>query len=346
MRCDTWVLAVALLACCPASGLASTANTWSKVVLSGDVPGAVCEHGVAEWDGILYVLADVLTQIDPSTGVCTRLDASAGVTGIAPPTMSMDCEDYSDKDGGQENDGFTALNGVLYYYGRGTYDIETQTYSIGNDPNPYAYTIAERSWKKLEAANTENAITDSFGTTKNDGLGFSAGAGGLQKTYGYSAGTDAAFFDIETKTWSTLPDAPLPERQDHSQAVLGSTMYVFGGYGATGPTDGVPHYLNDLHALPMGDRGSAAQWTTVAAQGDVPAARQGGSLVAVNGQQLVMVGGRSCRAVTITVLMPYSEVSETGVGCVHAWTRTVATCADAQRLSLSLSPPQQTQRLL
>jgi len=337
MRCDTWVLAVALLACCPASGLASTANTWSKVVLSGDVPGAVCEHGVAEWDGILYVLADVLTQIDPSTGVCTRLDASAGVTGIAPPTMSVWCgvEGY----GGHEDDGFTALNGVLYYYGLGAFDIETKTWSgkKRNDPNPYAYTIAERSWKKLEAAGT---------ATKYSGLGFSAGAGGLQKTYGYNAGTDAAFFDIETKTWSTLPDAPLPARQDHSQAVLDSTMYVFGGYGDTGPTDGVPHYLNDLHALPMGDRGSAAQWTTVAAQGDVPAARQGGSLVAVNGQQLVMVGGRSCRSVQIIVGMPYSEVSETGVGCVHAWTRTVATCADAQRLSLSLSPPQQTQRLL
>lgn len=54
---------------------------------------------------------------------------------------------------------------------------------------------------------------------------------GLQKTYGYHGCKLADLFDIGTQTWSTLPDAPLPGRGLHSQVVLNSTVYVFGGYG-------------------------------------------------------------------------------------------------------------------
>ena len=106
------LLAGALLAHRAAVGHAGTPNAWSTVALSGDVPGRLWGHGTAEAGGLVYVFGGVsssdgynnrLTEIDPATGVCTRLDAGAGVTGAPPSARGLM--------------GFAALDGVLWVFG-------------------------------------------------------------------------------------------------------------------------------------------------------------------------------------------------------------------------------------
>ena len=51
---------------------------------------------------------------------------------------------------------------------------------------------------------------------------------------GYTS--DGAAYDLSTKTWLRLPDAPQRTGRDrHSMAAIGSTFYIDGGYPATGP---------------------------------------------------------------------------------------------------------------
>ena len=271
------LLASVLLAHCAAVGHAGTPNAWSTVALSGDVPGRLGGHGTAEAGGLVYVFGghrsgdsgsyyynNRLTEIDPATGVCTRLDAGAGVTG-APPSA-------------REDMGFAALDGVLWVFG-------------GDDGSSrlrdlHAYTIAARAWRQLDAA----AGVSGTPPSARSSMGFSAGAGGLLVTYGSCCPRDAHFFDVAAQAWRALPAPPergglvqASSRFGHGQAVLNGTAFVFGGYYVGG-------YRNDLLTLKLGD--AAAQWAAVAAQGDVPAGRAYGALAAV-GQQLLLYGGYS-----------------------------------------------------
>lgn len=53
---------------------------------------------------------------------------------------------------------------------------------------------------------------------------------------GMGFASDGAAYDLSTKTWLRLPDAPLRTGRDrHSMAAIGSTFYIDGGYPATGP---------------------------------------------------------------------------------------------------------------
>ena len=181
------LLVFALLAHCAAVGHAGTPNAWSTVALSGDVPGRLYAHGTAEAGGVVYVFGGFyynnrLTQIDPATGVCTRLDAGAGVTG-APPSARWGM-------------GFAALDGVLWVFGG--YDGSSRLRDL------HAYTIAARAWRQLDAAAGVSGTPPSART----GMGFSAGAGGLLVTYGYPYTRDAHFFDVAAQAWRALPAPP------------------------------------------------------------------------------------------------------------------------------------------
>ena len=261
---------------------AGTPNSWS---LSGAWPGALRSHGTAEAGGLVYVFAGYrlinnakdynnhLTEIDPATGVCTRLDAGAGVTGAPPSARS--------------SMGFAALDGVLWVFGgnAGVWDFGGWDGS-SRLRDLHAYTIAARAWRQLDAA----AGVSGTPPSARFWMGFSAGAGGLLVTYGYLWVRDAHFFDVAAQAWRALPAPPAEGglvqasyRYGHGQAVLNGTAFVFGGYGDY-------DYHNDLLTLKLGD--AAAQWAAVAAQGDVPAGRRSGALAAV-GQQLLLYGGSS-----------------------------------------------------
>ena len=273
------LLAGVLIAHCTAVGRAGTPNAWSAVDLSGDVPGRLRGHGTAEAGGLLYVFGgnsnDIgrnnrLTEIDPATGVCTRLDAGAGVTG-APPAA-------------REDFGFAALDGVLWVFGGYVGDRHAEA-RRSNDL--YAYTIAVRAWRQLDAA-----AGDTGAPPARSRMGFSAGAGGLLVTFGFPNARDAHFFDVASQVWRALPAPPAPDRQAHAQAVLNGSIFVFGGMGEGAGTAGGTR--NDLLALKLGD--AAAQWTVVAVQGDVPTNRSGSVLVSF-GQQLLLYGGYSSDSV-------------------------------------------------
>ena len=210
------LLAGALLAHCAAVGHAGTPNAWSTVALSGDVPGELYRHGTAEAGGLVYVFGgwrsgdgvenNRLTEIDPATGVCTRLDAGAGVTG-APPSA----RGYM---------GFAALDGVLWVFGG--WDGSSRLRDL------HAYTIAARAWRQLDAA----AGVSGTPPSARSRMGFSAGAGGLLVTYGCCWPRDAHFFDVAAQAWRALPAPPAEGglvqasyRGGHGQAVLN------GGFG-------------------------------------------------------------------------------------------------------------------
>ena len=219
------LLASVLLAHCAAVSHAGTPNAWSTVALSGDVPGELRDHGTAEAGGLLYVFGgwsssngynNHLTEIDTATGVCTRLDAGAGVTG-APPVKRC-CM------------GFAALDGVLWVFGG--YDAWG-----GRRSELFAYTIAARAWRQLDAA----AGVSGTPPSARSSMGFSAGAGGLLVTYGLASVApyvprDAHFFDVATEKWRELAAPPeegaqgglvqTSDRQVHSQAILDGTAFV------------------------------------------------------------------------------------------------------------------------
>ena len=267
------LLAVALLACCLAVGHAGVPNSWSEVALSGACPGALSGHGTAEAGGLLYLLegggygASVrLTRVDLTNGVCTRLDASAGVTGTPPQKRS--------------GIGFAALDGILYVFGG---------MGMGNKRKNelHAYTIASRVWRQLDAAAN---VTGSPPSARRF-MGFSAGAVGLLVTFGdtyrwQDGPRSAHFFNVSALAWVTLPEPPAPTifgRRGPGQAILNGRAYVFGGRYSN-------DYYNDIFSLKLGD--PAAQWAVIPAQGDVPAGRHLGALVPV-GQQLLLFGGSS-----------------------------------------------------
>lgn len=78
------------------------------------------------------------------------------------------------------------------------------------------------------------------------------------------------------------PDVPAP-RGGHSATVVGTQMYVFGGYGGSGYAR---RDFNDVHALDL----DTWEWRPVECTGIVPEARSGHQSVAVN-EFIYVIGG-------------------------------------------------------
>jgi hypothetical protein len=131
------VLRVGVLLFCTA-GASAAPNTWSQISLSGQVPGPSYNHGLAADGTMLYLFggdrgclgymcfggSNEMTQIDTASGVCTRLDAGANVTGIPPNPRN--------------GHGFAAWEGVLYVFGGTAKDMSSSVHS-------YVYTLGAMS---------------------------------------------------------------------------------------------------------------------------------------------------------------------------------------------------------
>jgi hypothetical protein len=118
-------------------------------------------------------------------------------------------------------------------------------------------------------------------------------AGIIGQTYLYAGGSDGTTAVADTYVshavpvgnidrWATGPTMPEP-RRDAASIVVGNTMYVLGGYDATGkPT-------STVYSLTVANDGTLGEWKTEDALA-VPEARAGLSVAAVS-DGLVIMGG-------------------------------------------------------
>ena len=206
----TWALTVGVLALCTTS-VSAASNVWSQISLSGDVPGSSYMHGLAADGTRLFLFgghrgctgyncfggSNELTQIDTESGVCTRLDAGANVTGIPPnPRNGM---------------GFAAWDGVLYVFGGTAKDMSSSVHSyVSNEL--HSYHIGEKAWLKLDRSANVTGVEPGARRL----MGFAANSASLWVTFGRGnwhacSGCpdsnmigDAFRFEIGTRRWSAL----------------------------------------------------------------------------------------------------------------------------------------------
>lgn len=93
---------------------------------------------------------------------------------------------------------------------------------------------------------------------------------------------DAAYFDIKTKTWHSLPSLP-NGRSSHDAVVVGQTLYVVGGWLLEGSSPGNWH--ETMLALDLSQENP--EWKEIR---DVPFQRRA-LTVAARGNQLFVIGG-------------------------------------------------------
>lgn len=93
---------------------------------------------------------------------------------------------------------------------------------------------------------------------------------------------EAACFDVEKRVWSALPELPAG-RSSHENALIGSTVYVAGGWTLDGAARSGT-FASDVLALDLSSK--APQWKSIAA----PFQRRAVG-VAAAGKKLVVVGG-------------------------------------------------------
>ena len=141
----------------------------------------------------------------------------------------------------------------------------------------------------------------------------------LGTTYLYAGGTDGSapvkdvYFSQAVGTgnldkWRPAPASPRP-RADAASAVIGSTVFVIGGYGP----DGKP--TSTVYSLTRGQDGTLpAEWTVVDAAA-LPEPRAGAVAVAVS-DGLVLVGGTDGTAAKNTVWKTKTDTD----GAPGAWT--------------------------
>jgi len=250
-------------------------NSWTDIMLSGElsiVSNNRYVHCIAASRGLLYMLRTessytALLSIDPASSVCTRLNAAAGVTRGTPFA----------KYGGS---GVDAWDGKLYVFG-GVVGVIDGIVIYSNDL--HEFNPATRAGQQLDSA---AGVTGSAPSVRYD-VGIAASNCSLFVTFGYGNPAwpeDTFRFEISTKTWSELPSLNCYGLQEHGHTVLCDTSYVFGGQRAGGPE-------NTLFALQVSD--PAAQWTTVAVQGDGLVGRERPALVTVSAK-LVLFGGTAC----------------------------------------------------
>jgi N-acetylneuraminic acid mutarotase len=111
-------------------------------------------------------------------------------------------------------------------------------------------------------------------------------------------------FDTETMTWSPLPDMP-SGRSSHDTAIIGDTLFVFGGWNLDANNDSSDWY-SDIWMLDLANPESG--WTSK----DVPFERRALASVAIDGKIIVIGGMTSERGPTDKVVL-YDPASDTWV---------------------------------
>jgi hypothetical protein len=112
-------------------------------------------------------------------------------------------------------------------------------------------------------------------------------------THGHSSGTNSMFdcYDPETKTWSTLPDAP--HIRDHCfGAVVKDKLYIVGGRNTSyrDPENKIPFFAKTMLDVDVFDF-ATGKWSTLPSR--LPKGSGGGALVNLNNVLYYMGGERA-----------------------------------------------------
>jgi len=126
-------------------------------------------------------------------------------------------------------------------------------------------------------------------------------------------------FDTETMTWSPLPDMP-SGRSSHDTAVVGDTLYVFGGWNLDADNDSRDWYSN-IWMLDLANPESG--WTSR----EVPFERRALASVAIDGKILVIGGMTSERGPTDKVVL-YDPATDSWVDAPKFPTQAFGVAAD------------------
>ncbi len=113
---------------------------------------------------------------------------------------------------------------------------------------------------------------------------------------------DAGCFDVDKKEWSALPDMPVA-RSSHENAVIGSTVYVAGGWTLDGNARSGT-FVSDVLALDLASKQPA--WKAL----EAPFKRRAVG-VAAAGKKLVVVGGITAENAPSSAVDVYDTVKGT-----------------------------------
>jgi hypothetical protein len=94
---------------------------------------------------------------------------------------------------------------------------------------------------------------------------------------------DGAIYDLETREWQVIPEAPGGARCGAAVVVSAQTLYVFGGYDSEGPP--MP---DDLHDDGVAYDVESGEWSEITA---APVDPRWGAVAAWTGSELVVWGG-------------------------------------------------------
>ncbi len=283
-------------------------GTWTEVSASGSLPAARAGEAVGAIGDVVYVFGGWNVgsgypdtdswSFDTGTNTWAQLSPS----GIHPPSQSYghpwNCSitvgsvayfflqnyivSYDSSSGGDGSWGPTPPATI----GSTAATIGTVTYVFGGslstyDNQLYAYDNSQSAWSLLSPSGTAPAgrIGHSAAATSDKMYVFGGrdGSGTYHDLYSYdpSNGSSGA--------WTQLsPSGPAPSaRSGHTAVMIGSTMYVFGGWDGTTS-------LNDLYAYDT----VGNTWTnlTSSVTGSAPSVRNDHTAVAINGLMYVFGG--------------------------------------------------------
>ncbi|WVW85903.1 hypothetical protein I302_107941 [Kwoniella bestiolae CBS 10118] len=192
------------------------------------------------------------------------------------------------------------INGKIYVFGGRGGPSMTPLQESGS---VHVYDITTSSWSTLRPNSSQFPCARSYhcSTTSDKHLIVHAGCGDS------STGRlkDTWSFEVSTSEWSKLPGAPGDSRGGSSIAILGDSLWRFGGFNGKTEVGGTIDYLNYLAPQPewksitFGDLAGLGRddSTQLASSASSPGARSVAGLQAVNGR-LIVIGGEGKPSLT------------------------------------------------
>ena len=154
--------------------------------------------------------------------------------------------------------------------------------------NVYSYDVLKNTWEKGGEIPQNRRRAGAAAAEYKGKLYLIAGI-----QHGHSSGTNSMFdcYDPETKTWSSLQDAP--HIRDHCFAtVIGNKLYVVGGRNTSfrDPENKIPFFAKTVLDVDVYDF-NQRKWSTLPAR--LPLGSGGGNLVTINNVLYYMGGERA-----------------------------------------------------
>ncbi len=303
---------------CPAP--AGALIPW-KSATEADLPG----DGV---DGSLLQAGAHIYYIGGTTGTATRV-ASTTVS-----VATVDAAGLSAWSAGTQLPEARAHAGVAFFAGKayvigGASDTTTATASVYVG-TPDATTGLITAWVRLDPLELPAARAGASVTVVSDGIVVLGGEGTDRSptTTVWKAKLGASG---ELEPWASLMDLPEP-RSFAAAAVVGDSIYVWGGKDASGPAAGslrgdiavappaptghsAPVVNPDAEAQGDAEIGTIFRWRATEGDGNLPTPRDGAAMWSANGT-LYIAGGTTGGTATSSVLWA-APVAATGI---TAWT--------------------------